>query len=45
MTIGSDSTRRRRRVGGVFVVESFVEKDLHGSSFMENAFLCTAFRK
>ena len=29
---GSDSTRRRRRVGGVYVVESFVEKNLHGSS-------------
>lgn len=28
---GGDSTRRRRWVGGVHVVESFVDKNLHGS--------------
>ncbi len=33
----SDSPRRGCRVGGVFVVESFVEKDLHGSSLRSRA--------
>jgi hypothetical protein len=32
---GGYSTRRRCRVGGIFGVELFVEKNLHGSSLSE----------